>query len=145
MAWPRVPAADLEHLVPGLLTRPDGTITADGGERRCAAYVVACAGLRRGLGYWLKMVGADDVDSSRGMQFDTLISTLRMAELGQGIALARSSMVDEMLQDGRLIEPFDQRIEASESFYLVRGSGQTQHPDATTFSTWLVEQAHRYN
>ena len=90
------------------------------------------------------MVGADTVDSSTGMQFDTLISTLRMAELGQGVALARSSMVEEMLQDGRLVEPFDQRIEASESFYLVRGSGADQHPDAVMFSTWLVEQAHRF-
>jgi LysR family glycine cleavage system transcriptional activator len=101
-------------------------------------------GYEEGWGYWLKMVGADDVDSSSGLQFDTMISTLRMAELGQGIALARSSMVDEMLADGRLLEPFNLRIEASESFYLVRGSGADQHPDAVNFSTWLVEQAHRY-
>lgn len=101
-------------------------------------------GYEEGWGYWLKMVGADTVDSSTGMQFDTLISTLRMAELGQGIALARSSMVEEMLEDGRLVEPFDRRIEASESFYLVRSSEADQHPDAVMFSTWLVEQAHRY-
>lgn len=101
-------------------------------------------GYEEGWGYWLKRVGADAVDFSTGMQFDTLISTLRMAELGQGIALARSSMVDEMLKDGRLVEPFARRIEASESFYLVRDSGADQHPDAVMFSTWLVEQAHRY-
>ena len=50
-------------------------------------------GYEEGWGYWLKMVGVDSVDSSTGMQFDTLVCTLRMAELGQGIALARSSMV----------------------------------------------------
>jgi len=53
-------------------------------------------------------------------------------------------MVSELLEDGRLVEPFAQRIEASESFYLVRSSGAEQHPDAARFSTWLVEQAHRY-
>jgi LysR family glycine cleavage system transcriptional activator len=53
-------------------------------------------------------------------------------------------MVADMLEDGRLIEPFSQRIEASESFYLVRGSGTEQHPDAVMFATWLVEQAHRF-
>jgi LysR family glycine cleavage system transcriptional activator len=100
-------------------------------------------GYEEGWGYWLKMAGVDNVDSSRGMQFDTLISTLRMAELGQGIALARSSMVEEMLDDGRLVEPFNLRIDASESFYLVRSSGAQLHPDALEFSTWLVEQAHR--
>lgn len=125
---------------PALMARSPLTVASDV-ARHTLLHVL---GYEEGWGYWLKMVGADDVDSSRGMQFDTLISTLRMAELGQGIALARSSMVDEMLQDGRLIEPFDQRIEASESFYLVRGSGADQHPDAMMFSTWLVEQAHRY-
>jgi LysR family glycine cleavage system transcriptional activator len=102
-------------------------------------------GYEEGWGYWLNMVGAHAVDSSTGMQFDTLISTLRMAELGQGIALARSSMVDDLLREGRLVEPFaQQRIEASESFYLVRSAEADQHPDAVMFSTWLVEQAHRY-
>ncbi|MBT8769402.1 LysR substrate-binding domain-containing protein [Metapseudomonas boanensis] len=101
-------------------------------------------GYEEGWGYWLKRVGANDVDYSTGMQFDTLISTLRMAELGQGIALARSSMVEELLREGRLVEPFTQRIEASESFYLVRSSGADLHPDAMTFSTWLVAQTHRY-
>ena len=101
-------------------------------------------GYEEGWGYWLKRVGADQVDASTGMQFDTLISTLRMAELGQGIALARSSMVVELLREGRLVEPFQQRIEASESFYLVRSSGADQHPDALGFSAWLVEQAHRF-
>jgi LysR family glycine cleavage system transcriptional activator len=101
-------------------------------------------GYEEGWGYWLERAGARGVDSSRGMQFDTLISTLRMAELGQGVALARSSMVADMLTDGRLVEPFEQRIEASESFYLVRGADAEQHPDALKFSTWLVEQAHRY-
>ena len=101
-------------------------------------------GYEEGWGYWANMVGAQGVDPSSGMQFDTLISTLRMAELGQGIALARSSMVVELLREGRLVEPFQQRIEASESFYLVRGAGADQHPDAVMFATWLVEQAHRF-
>ncbi|WP_044871795.1 LysR substrate-binding domain-containing protein [Pseudomonas sp. LFM046] len=100
-------------------------------------------GYEEGWGYWLKRVGAHDVDYSSGMQFDTLASTLRMAELGQGIALARSSLVEDLLREGRLVEPFSQRIEASESFYLVRGSGTDLHPDAMTFATWLVAQAHR--
>jgi LysR family glycine cleavage system transcriptional activator len=83
------------------------------------------------------------VDYATGPQFDTLVSTLRMAELGQGIALARSSMVEDLLREGRLVELFDCRIEASESFYLVSGSGTELHPDAQAFATWLVAQAHR--
>jgi LysR family glycine cleavage system transcriptional activator len=101
-------------------------------------------GYEEGWGYWLKMAGVEGVDSAAGLQFDTMISTLRMAELGQGIALARSSMVEETLLSGILVEPFNLRIEASESFYLVRNSGAEPHPDAVKFSTWLVDQAHRF-
>ncbi|BAU75760.1 LysR substrate-binding domain-containing protein [Metapseudomonas furukawaii] len=100
-------------------------------------------GYEEGWGYWLQRAGAEDVDYATGPQFDTLVSTLRMAELGQGIALARSSMVEDLLREGRLVELFDCRIEASESFYLVSGSGTELHPDAQAFAIWLVAQAHR--
>ncbi|MCE4058385.1 LysR substrate-binding domain-containing protein [Pseudomonas sp. Au-Pse12] len=125
---------------PALLARLPLQVPADLARHQ----LLHVLGYEEGWGYWLERVGARGVDSSRGMQFDTLISTLRMAELGQGVALARSSMVADMLADGRLVEPFEQRIEASESFYLVRGADAEQHPDALKFSTWLVEQAHRY-
>ncbi|MFS2067975.1 LysR substrate-binding domain-containing protein [Pseudomonas sp. CT11-2] len=100
-------------------------------------------GYEEGWGYWLKRVGADDVDYSRGLQFDTLISTIRMAELGQGVALARSSVVEDLLKNGQLVAPFNHRIEASESFYLVHEQSEVLSPDAAHFSTWLVAQAHR--
>ncbi|MGG7557293.1 LysR substrate-binding domain-containing protein [Pseudomonas sp. ES3] len=100
-------------------------------------------GYEEGWGYWLKRVGADDVDYSRGLQFDTLISTIRMAELGQGVALARSSVVEDLLKSGQLVAPFNHRIEASESFYLVHEQNEVLSPDAAHFSTWLVAQAHR--
>lgn len=101
-------------------------------------------GYEEGWGYWLKRVGADAVDYSRGLQFDTMVSTLRMAELGQGVALARSSIVEDLLASGALVAPFSQRIEASESFYLVRAQGETLSTEAAAFSTWLVAQAHRH-
>ncbi len=100
-------------------------------------------GYEEGWGYWLKRVGAGDVDYTSGMQFDTLVSTLRMAELGLGIALARSSLVEDLLREGRLVAPFAQRIEASESFYLVRGLGEALTTDAQAFSNWLVAMVHR--
>jgi len=100
-------------------------------------------GYEEGWGYWLERVGADQVDSSSGLQFDTLVATLRMAELGLGVALARSSLVEDLLREGRLVAPFAQRIEASESFYLVRGLGEALSTDAQAFSHWLVAMAHR--
>lgn len=100
-------------------------------------------GYEEGWGYWLNMVGETAVDSATGMQFDTLVSTLRMAELGQGIALARSSIVQDLLDEGKLIVPFDKKIAASESFYLVCRSKEHFSLNAQIFLNWLIEQAQR--
>lgn len=102
-------------------------------------------GYEEGWGYWLSMVNDEQVDPSRGMQLDTLLASLRLAELGVGVALARSSMVEDMLADGRLIEPFDIRIPASESFYLVRKSGTDLSSEATLFFDWLERQTRYKN
>ncbi|MBB5412750.1 MULTISPECIES: transcriptional regulator GcvA [unclassified Paraburkholderia] len=98
-------------------------------------------GYEEGWGYWLKKAGAGQVDSSKGMQFDTLISALRMAELGQGVALARSSLVQSMLDTGQLIAPFESRLTTSEAFYLVYSPHSIVNPDAAAFVAWLSAKA----
>ncbi|WP_322616876.1 transcriptional regulator GcvA [Pseudomonas sp. BIC9C] len=98
-------------------------------------------GYEEGWGYWLKKAKADDVDSSQGLQFDTLISALKMAELGQGVALARSSLVEQYLQSGQLIAPLTARFKTSEAFYLVYSPHKIVNPQAAAFANWLMEEA----
>ena len=85
--------------------------------------------------------GASKVDSSKGMQFDTLISALKAAELGQGVALARSSLVEHMLISGQLIAPLKRRLPTSEAFYLVYSPHSIVNPHAAAFVAWLSAQA----
>jgi LysR family glycine cleavage system transcriptional activator len=64
-----------------------------------------------------------------------------MAELGHGVALARSSLVERMLASGQLIAPFKARFPTSEAFYLVYSPHSTVNPDAVAFAAWLIEEA----
>lgn len=98
-------------------------------------------GYEEGWGYWLKMTGASQVDTSQGMQFDTLIAALEMAVQGQGLALGRTSLVENMIASGRLLAPFAQRVATSEAFHLTRPTHQYLHPNAETFRSWLIEEA----
>ncbi|MBK3468459.1 MULTISPECIES: transcriptional regulator GcvA [Pseudomonas] len=98
-------------------------------------------GYEDGWGYWLKKSGAEDVDSSQGLQFDTLISALEVAELGQGIALARSSLVRHLLDSGRLVAPFGSEVTTKEAFYLVYAAHSMVNPDAAAFAEWLCAEA----
>lgn len=98
-------------------------------------------GYEEGWGYWLKKAGAVKVDSSKGMQFDTLISALKAAELGQGVALARSSLVEQMLQSKQLIAPLEPHLPTQEAFHLVYDSYSLVKPQADAFVTWLTDLA----
>ncbi|MEH6577957.1 MAG: transcriptional regulator GcvA [Amphritea sp.] len=98
-------------------------------------------GYEEGWGHWLNKTGFDHLDTSQGIQLDTLISALEMAALGQGIALGRTSLVAGMIAEGRLVAPFEQRVPTSEAFYLACPDHQYEHPHAETFRSWLIEEA----
>lgn len=98
-------------------------------------------GYEEGWGYWLNKTGFEHVDASQGIQFDTLISALEMAVRGHGLALGRTSLVAEMLSNGRLIAPFEQRISSSEGFHLSCPSNRYLSTPAQTFWAWLEAES----
>jgi len=98
-------------------------------------------GYEEGWGYWLDQTGAYYGDASDGIQFDTLISALEMAVLGQGIALGRTSLVADMIASGKLIAPFEEKIETSEAFFLTSSIHQYLHPSAEIFSQWILQES----
>lgn len=98
-------------------------------------------GYEEGWGYWLSKTGFQHIDASRGMQFDTLISALEMAVHGHGLALGRTSLVTHMLNDGRLVAPFDQSIPASEAFHLTCSTNRYLSSHAQAFWEWLAAEA----
>ena len=75
------------------------------------------------------------------MHFDTLISALKAAELGQGVALARSSLVEQMLESGQLIAPLKPHLPTVEAFWLVYSPHSIVNQNAKAFVDWLVETA----
>lgn len=83
------------------------------------------------------MMNETAVELVRRMQLDTLLASLRLAELGVEVALAHSSMVEDALAEGRLVELLSERFCASESFYLVRRSTHELPQQAAVFVDWL--------
>ncbi|MFT7388107.1 MAG: LysR family glycine cleavage system transcriptional activator [Candidatus Endobugula sp.] len=98
-------------------------------------------GYEEGWGYWLNNMGYRDVDCSQGIQFDTLIIALKMSVMGQGIALGRTSLVEELIAQGELIVPFEQSLATSEAFYLSSPAAHIVHPHAEAFRSWILAEA----
>ncbi|WCN09553.1 LysR substrate-binding domain-containing protein [Marinomonas mediterranea] len=100
-------------------------------------------GYKEGWGYWLNQTSTDYTDNGKGIQFDTLISALEMAKLGQGFALGRTSVVKDMIENGTLIAPFEKTLETSEAFFLTYPTHQYLSPGAEVFKQWVLDESQK--
>ena len=94
-------------------------------------------GYQEGWGAWLRAAGAKHLDAGQGVQADTSLMAFQLAKLGHGIALGRSSLVEQDLKRGALVAPFDLRLPVEEAFYVLFPVSGTAHPDADLFVNWL--------
>jgi len=101
-------------------------------------------GYEEGWGYWLNKLGITGADHSKGLQTDTLIAAFRMAEVGSGIALGRSSLVSHRIQAGRLVAPFEGAIGSAQGFYLAIPEFKVQKPNVIAFRDWILSEVESY-
>lgn len=93
---------------------------------------------------WLKSVGLNDINISRGMQINSSSAVLQAAMEGHGVALARSVMVQKDIQTGRLIRLFPQiNFSSPFSYYLVYRSQYANLPKVKICLDWFFEEIHR--
>ncbi|KZL02391.1 MULTISPECIES: transcriptional regulator GcvA [unclassified Pseudovibrio] len=104
--------------------------------------VLHVIGYQEGWGYWLKQTKHSDVELRQSYQFDTLVTALEMAALGEGVALGRTSLVENALKSGQLVAPLENRVPTEEAFYLVYSNTSLEHPHAVTFRNWLLNVIH---
>ena len=97
-------------------------------------------GYEEGWGHWLSKAGYKDMSANQGFHMDTLVSALELAVLGQGIALGRTSLVQDLIDSGKLVTPFETKIATDEAFHLVYPNSHVKHRDVETFREWLLSE-----
>jgi LysR family transcriptional regulator, glycine cleavage system transcriptional activator len=60
---------------------------------------------------------------------------------GQGVALARTTLVAWDLLGGRLVKPFDVGLRLSRTYWIVCPKSISMKPKITTFRDWLLAEA----
>ncbi len=75
-----------------------------------------------------------------GPVFDDTELSLQAAIRGQGVALARGSLVADKLRSGALVEPFVQRVKARSAYYLVHPQSPAPRSSVQRFRLWMIEQ-----
>ena len=65
---------------------------------------------------------------------------LQAAALGQGIALGNTLLAKPEIDAGRLICPFEERVESKDGFYIVSENSEHEQEKITLFREWLLSQ-----
>lgn len=92
-------------------------------------------------GHWFAALGIEV--PVRGPLFDDTELSLQAAIRGQGIALARRSLIADKLRSGALVEPFAQRVPARSAYHLVHPPRPVLRESVVRFRAWLLAQIAR--
>ena len=92
---------------------------------------------------WFDAVGLDWPEPSRGPIFNDSSLMLQAAAEGQGIALARSTLVGNDLRNGLLVRLFDIDVPGPRKFYLVYPPRLAASPKLALFRAWLLAEIAR--
>src|SRR6201993_3845254 len=93
---------------------------------------------------WLTPAGLPtDISKQPGGTFDLLFVTIQAAIDGIGIAMGRTSYVQDDIAKGRLVVPFKIALPADAGFYLVSPEGAAEPPKLAAFRKWLGASAEK--
>jgi LysR family glycine cleavage system transcriptional activator len=89
---------------------------------------------------WLSSFGIKHINVNQGPIFSHTMMVLQAACIGQGIALSDVVLAKPEIESGRLICPFDEKIESKLSHYLVCKESQAEQSKIKVFSEWMLAQ-----
>jgi len=89
---------------------------------------------------WFEAVGLDWPEPSRGPIFNDSALMLQAAAEGQGIALARSSLLGNDVRNGLLVRLFDIDVPAPRRYYLVYPPRVAGSAKLALFRAWLKDE-----
>ena len=83
-------------------------------------------------------MGIEGIDASKGPSYTPASLAIDAAISGEGIALAKGKWVDDDIESGRLVKPFEEVLPSPFSYYLVYPGGAVSRKLAI-FRRWLLE------
>lgn len=93
---------------------------------------------------WLRAVGVSDMDVSAGASYGHFFMTLQAAAQGKGVACVPSVLVANDLATGRLVTPFDGRVESAGAYHLLYRKREADSRKIRVFREWLLAEAASY-
>jgi DNA-binding transcriptional LysR family regulator len=86
---------------------------------------------------WLEANGVADLVPGGTLAYDQYDQVVNAAVHGQGVALGRMSVVDSLVEEGKLVALFGKRMQVPRALHAICASGAENRPEARAFVDWL--------
>ncbi|HSO05804.1 MAG TPA: LysR substrate-binding domain-containing protein, partial [Pelomicrobium sp.] len=90
---------------------------------------------------WFRSGGLDWPEPARGPKYNDGSVMLEAAADGQGVALARSVMLEPYLASGRIESPFNVKVLSDFAYYLVYPRAVRSRSEVVAFIDWITTEA----
>lgn len=90
---------------------------------------------------WLNRAGVNYTDGTRGLHFNHVSLALEAACDSQGVVLSIEQLASADIQEGRLVVPFDLRIELSCAYYIISLAETADEQSLSDFRAWLLAES----
>jgi DNA-binding transcriptional LysR family regulator len=92
---------------------------------------------------WLTSFGLEDLKPATAFYFEQYDQMIQAAISGQGIALGRMPVLDDLIASGALVVPFGRGRSGTRAYHLLRAEHTRRKPHVTAFCDWLFTEAAR--
>src|SRR6266481_2939801 len=92
-------------------------------------------------GTWLTSLGIGDLRPAGALHFSQYEQMIQAAISGQGVALGRQPLVNDLIQSGALVAPFRKSLVGSRAYFIIESEHGAAKPHVRQFAAWLVEEA----
>jgi len=87
---------------------------------------------------WVKLAGVDNINTHKGTIIDDTNVLIQAAVDGQGVALGSTTFVQDLIDAGRLVKPFDITLVNDFAYYIVCPPAHLKNPSVQAFRDWLL-------
>ena len=87
---------------------------------------------------WIELAQVDGIKAEKGTIIDDTNVLIQAAIDGQGIALGSTAFIQDHLDTGRLVKPFDITLVNEFAYYVVCPESHLKNPAVRAFKEWLL-------
>jgi LysR family glycine cleavage system transcriptional activator len=87
---------------------------------------------------WIELAQVEGIRADKGTIIDDTNVLIQAAIDGQGIALGSTAFLQDHLDSGRLVKPFDINLVNDFSYFVVCPEAHLQNPAVLAFKEWLL-------